>query len=95
MAAYSFRLEESGVIDYFKRNNGKGRAVTDYLTQGIQNWLTSVFSGLRHQMTLEDGTTYPIRVTSRSYQKEQARFTDLRALEIKYDIANMDNSLTL
>lgn len=92
---YSFRLEDSGVIDYFKRNNGKGRAVTDYLTQGIQNWLTSVFSGLRHQMTLEDGTTYPIRVTSRRYQKDQGRFTDLRALEIKYDIANMDNSLTL
>ena len=93
--SYSFLLEESGVIDYFKRNNGKGRAVTDYLSQQIQNWLTSIFSGLRHQMTLEDGTTYPIRVTSRSYQKEQARFTDLRALEIKYDIANMDNSLTL
>jgi len=92
---YSFRLEESGVIDYFKRNNGKGRAVTDYITQDIQNWLTSIFSGLRHQITLEDGTTYPIRVTSRNYQKEQARFTDLRALEIKYDVANMDNSLTL
>jgi hypothetical protein len=93
--AYTFDLANSGTLDYFKRTNNKGRAVTDDLTQEIQNWLTEVFKGLRHQMVLPDGTTYPIRVTTSRFQLQQARFTDQRNIVIDYDASSFDNSLTL
>jgi len=93
--SYGFDLQDSGVIDYFKRTNGKGLAVTDNLSQEIQNWLTESFSGLRHLMTLDDGTTYPVRSTTRRFDIEQARFQDLRVIVLDYDIANKNNSVTL
>lgn len=93
--SYVFELSESGTLDYFKRTNNKGRAVTDDLTQEMQNWLTQVYRGLRHQMVLSDGTTYPIRVTTSRFQLQQARFTDQRNISIDYETSYFDNSLTL
>ena len=93
--SYTFQLSASGTLDYYKRTNNKGRAVTDYLEENIQNWLTSIYKGLSHQMVLVDGTTYPIRVTTTNFQLQQRRFIDLRTIVIDYSVSYFDNSLTL
>lgn len=93
---YEYNLNDSGRADYFKNNMQKGTITTDWITQEIQNWWTSIIeTGLAHKLYLTDGTNYPIRVTRNSWKKNTQRFDETFQETIQFEVSFSDTSPVL
>ena len=92
---FTHNLEGTGPTDYFKKNQSKGKLVSEYMEQELQNWLTSIYMGLQYQVTFSDGVKYPIRVTKSRYELKDRRFEDLINEQVDYEIPTGDNSILL
>jgi len=92
--SYDYNLGDSGQTDFYKVTVDNGMLATDYLTQEIQNWLSKsiIGTGLKHVLYLVDGTNYPIKIVSTSFNLKQSRFEDLIAQSVKFKASNSNNS---
>ena len=89
---FTYDLQNSGAKDYFKSNDARGKLVSEYMSQELQNWLTTIYMGLDYQATYADGETFPIRVTKSRYELKLRRFEDLINEQVDYEINTGDHS---